>query len=119
MVVTVRRVVIAAVISVITYPLSYAPLDRLIVGPDHNNWPKPSLLSQPWRRVYAPLSLVSDQPLAHPVFQAWSRLWGVEMRHTLEAVVRAEAGGVFASDPQRQNFYGKMTNWGILPGGTP
>ena len=113
MILTIRRVLIAAVISAIAYPLSYAPLDRLIAGPDNNSWPKFAVLSQPWRRIYEPLSLVSDQPLAQRPFGAWSRLWGVEMRHTMESVVRAEGGGAFASDLQRRDLSRKMATWGV------
>lgn len=113
MILTVRRVLITAVISTIAYPLSYAPLDRLIAGPDNGSWPKFALLSQPWRRVYEPLSLVIDRPLAQRPFGAWSRLWGVGMRHTMESVVRAEGGGAFASDAQRHDFYKTLVRLGV------
>src|SRR6218665_1136067 len=90
----VRRVLLVGFLAFVVYPLSYAPLHRLLSGPDHQfirtvgegnaksveiALPEP----QPWAIPFLPLRLlIPPTPLKEPLL-LWSDLWsvGVQQRN--------------------------------------
>lgn len=88
---TVRRVLLIGFLAFVVYPLSYAPIHRLLSGPDHlfifsvgegNSQaveialPEP----QPWAIPFLPVRLlITYTPLKEPLL-LWSDLWSVEVQ---------------------------------------
>lgn len=81
---TVRLVLIAGLVSFILYPLSFAPLDRIVDGTERT---EPGRLAD----VYGPITWLERNARFGPrqLLRAWAELWGVLPRHP----VRIFAGG--------------------------
>jgi hypothetical protein len=75
------------------YVVSYAPVYRLVEGPDappssHGcGWPRYD--QRPWESVYLPVMLLMDHtPLQRPLL-AWAEVWQVDERFFNELLLRA------------------------------
>lgn len=94
--ITIRRTLVAGLASFVVYPLSYAPLQRLVNGPD-KAYPRDGFSFSGaagvfqkryrlpprggWEAVYLPSRLLIDRtPLRGPLL-LWGGLWGVEAQH--------------------------------------
>ena len=78
----VRRLLFAGFLSFLVYPLSFAPVDRLLSG----RFIKPGSVHR--LRVYHPVTrLIDHTSLKGPLLQ-WSGLWGMGERHRNDTAVR-------------------------------
>lgn len=79
----VRRVLIGGLASFILYPLSFAPLDRLVDGTERT---EPGRLAD----VYGPITWLEREGRfgSRQLLRAWADLWGVLPRHPVRIVAQ-------------------------------
>jgi hypothetical protein len=81
-----RRIVLFGFLSFIAYPLSYAPLDRVVYGDDSASaWFRPRRLP-----VFAPVLYLIDHTPIGSTLLWWSSVWGVESRHVCDRYFRED-----------------------------
>lgn len=80
------RVLLAGFLSFVVYPLSFAPLDRLIYGDDsvEGTFRTRRLL------VFAPVTYLIDYTPADRALLWWSSVWRVEGRHITDRWLRPD-----------------------------
>lgn len=96
----VRRVIVAAILVVAVYPLSYAPVYRLCVGSDRTNLgvsrSATAVLND---GLYWPVTrvLIDRSPLEF-LLLSWSGVWSVGGHHRIQSVQRKSPWPGFAFD---------------------
>lgn len=81
---SVRRVLLLGFLSIVVYPLSFAPVDLILYGPSSQS----GLYRLDRMQIYSPVNyLIDHTPLAPPLLW-WSNVWCVGDRHRLEQWLR-------------------------------
>ena len=102
----VRRIVFAALAAFVVYPLSYAPVSRILYGPDD---PRVFETMHRAELIYLPLHIVIDHTWADVPLRLWARLWEVDTRFDIDSVWRQTVPGKREMQRQLRFFSDRAT----------